>query len=62
MKKILVGILTVMLLLLFTACGAKEKIEEKAGEAIAEKIIEEAGGNEVDIEGDTIKIKGEDGR
>lgn len=57
MKKILIGLLAFMLVLSFAGCGAKEK----AGEALAEKIIEEAGGGDVDIDGDKVVIKGEDG-
>lgn len=61
MKKIIVGLLAFMLILSFAGCGAKEKMEEKAGEALAEKIIKEAGGGDVDIDGDKVVIKGEDG-
>ncbi|HCF49953.1 MAG TPA: hypothetical protein DER60_06705 [Syntrophomonas sp.] len=61
MKKIIVGLLAFMLILSLAGCGAKEKMEEKAGEALAEKIIKEAGGGDVDIDGDKVVIKGEDG-
>jgi hypothetical protein len=61
MKKILSFLLLFLLALSLAGCGAKEKIEEKAGEALAEKMIEEAGGSDVDINGDKVVIKGEDG-
>lgn len=61
MKKILIFLFMFMFVLSLTGCGAKEKLEEKAGEALAEKVMEDAGGGDVDIEGDTVKIKGEDG-
>ncbi|MFA5636016.1 MAG: DUF6591 domain-containing protein [Anaerovoracaceae bacterium] len=61
MKKVAIWILLVLLVLSFVGCGVKEKIGEKAGEALAEKILEESGAEDVDIDGDTITIKGEDG-
>ncbi len=57
MKKILIYLLTFMLLISFTGCGAKEKLEEK----VAEKVFEEAGGGDLDIDGDKITIKGDNG-
>jgi len=57
MKKILICLLTFMLLFSFTGCGAKEKLEEKA----AEKVFEEASGGDLDIDGDKVTIKGENG-
>ena len=57
MKKILICLLTFMLLFLFTGCGSKEKL----GEKIAEKVFEEAGGGDLDIEGDKVTIKGDNG-
>lgn len=61
MKKIVIWILIVLLAASLAGCGAKEKLDEKAGEALAEKVIEEAGGGDVDIDGDKVVIKGEDG-
>ncbi|MGI6685561.1 MAG: DUF6591 domain-containing protein [Bacillota bacterium] len=61
MKKIWIALLLVALMMSFTACGAKEKLENKVGEAIGEKILEEIGGGDVDIDGDKVTIKGEDG-
>lgn len=64
MKKILVLSLIMGLVFLLAGCGAKEKVEQKVGEKITEKIIEKAVGDEdtqVDIDGDTIKIKDADG-
>lgn len=57
MKKILICLLTFMLLFSFTGCGAKEKLEEKA----AEKVFEEASGGDLDIDGDKVTIKGDNG-
>lgn len=57
MKKILICLLTFALLFSLTGCGAKEKLDEK----VAEKIFEEAGGGDLDIDGDKVTIKGDDG-
>ncbi|MDI9494848.1 MAG: hypothetical protein QM227_01110 [Bacillota bacterium] len=58
MKKISYILIIITLLTLLTACGAKQKMEEK----IAEKIIEQAiGGADIDIDGDEITIKSEEG-
>ena len=62
MKKILICFLMLVIVMSFAGCGVKEKMEEKAAEAIAEKIIEDAGGGAVDIDGDKVVIKGEDGQ
>lgn len=40
-----------------SGCGAKQKLEEK----IAEKIVETAVGGNIDIDGDEVTIKGENG-
>lgn len=61
MKKVAIWILLVLLVLSLVGCGVKEKIGEKAGEALAEKILEESGAENVDIDGETITITGEDG-
>jgi hypothetical protein len=39
----------------------KENLEQKAGEALAEKVLEDAGGGDVDIDGDKVTITGENG-
>jgi hypothetical protein len=58
MKKICYILLIIILFTLLTACGAKEKMEEK----IAEKIIEQALGDaDIDIDGDEVTVKTEDG-
>lgn len=57
MKKILIYLLTFALLFSFAGCGAKEKLEEK----VAEKVFEEAGGGDLDIDGDKVTIKGDNG-
>ncbi len=61
MKKAVIWILLVLLVLSLVGCGVKEKIGEKAGEALTEKILEESGAENVDIDGDTVTITGEDG-
>lgn len=58
MKKISYILIIIVLLSLFTGCGAKQKMEEK----IAEKVIEQAVGNaDIDIDGDEVTIKTEEG-
>lgn len=59
MKKIsYILIIVALLLLLFTGCRAKQKMEEK----IAEKVIEQAVGNaDIDIDGEEVTIKTEEG-
>lgn len=58
MKKISYILIALVLISLLTACGAKEKMEEK----IAEKVIEQAVGNaDIDIDGNEVTIKTEDG-
>lgn len=61
MKKILTVLLALILVLGLAGCGAKEKLEKKAGEKIAENILEGAGAGDVDIDGDKITVKGEGG-
>lgn len=63
MKKILSLMLVIMLVMSLAGCGVKAKLEQKAGEAIAEKMIEGAGEGKVDLDldGDKVVIKGEDG-
>lgn len=57
MNKILVCLLAFVLLFSFTGCGAKGKLEEK----ISEKVFEGAGGGDLDIDGDKITIRGDNG-
>lgn len=58
MKNISYILIIIVLLSLFTGCGAKQKMEEK----IAEKVIEQAVGNaDIDIDGDEVTIKTEEG-
>ncbi len=61
MKKRFTLIFIVLVAVSFLGCGAKEKLEDKAAEAIAEKVIEESSGGDVDIDGDKVTVKGEDG-
>lgn len=61
MKKIIVIFFIMLLAASLVGCGAKKKMEEKIGEAITEKIFEEAGGGDIDIDGDEITITTEEG-
>lgn len=61
MRKISIILYAFILILSFTGCGVKEKVENKIEEKISEKVIESVGGGNVDIDGDEITIKGEDG-
>ncbi len=64
MKKILALSLLLVLIISLAGCGVKKKVEEKAGEKIAETLIEKAVGDKdtkVDIEGDAIKITDAEG-
>ncbi len=61
MKKLLSGLLALALVLSLAGCGISAKFEEKAGEAILKKIAKDAGGD-IDIDGDKMVIKGEDGQ
>ena len=64
MKKFLVvSVSTLLICGVLTGCGIREKLEKKAGEVIAEKIVEEVAGGDVDvdIDGDKVVIEGEDG-
>ncbi len=60
MKKFLMGLMAFMLVFSIAGCGAKQRLEQKAGEAIAEKILG-AAGVDANIDGDQVVIKGEDG-
>ncbi len=52
-----VAIIIIVLLLISTACGTKQKMEDK----LTEKIIEQAIGADVDIDGDEVTISTEEG-
>ena len=62
MKKFII-LLLILALICFVSvgCGAKEKLEEKAAEKLAEEMLEQGGAEDVDIDGDKVTIKGEDG-
>lgn len=62
MKKILMQVLLFTLVLTATGCGAKKKLEQKVGEALTEKMIESVTDSKVDIEGDKITIRDEQGQ
>lgn len=57
MKKALSLLLAAIFVLSLTGCGIKKKIENKIGEAIGEKVL----GDKVDLDGDKVTVKGEDG-
>lgn len=58
MKRVLVWVILFTLVLTATGCGAKKKAEE----ALAEKIFEKATDSKIDIKGDKITIKDEQGQ
>ncbi|MDF2675351.1 MAG: hypothetical protein K0R09_3623 [Clostridiales bacterium] len=57
MKKVFIWFLVSILVVSATGCGLKRKIENKIGE----KIFEGATGGKVDVKGEEVTIKGEDG-
>ncbi len=64
MKKTSAVLVAVLLPFLLTGCGIKEKIEQKVGEKITETVVEKAvgdGNTKVDIDGETVTVKGKDG-
>lgn len=61
MKKRLILFLIIVLVFSLSGCGVKKNIQNKIGEKIGEKIIEGATGQKVDVKGDQVTIKGEDG-
>lgn len=62
-KKLVIILLVVFMTVAVGGCGAKEKMEEKVAESVAEGIINKAvdGEGKVDIDGDKVTIKGKDG-
>ena len=61
MKKIVVLMLACAMLLSLAGCGIKQKAEEMAAEGFVEGVLEQNGAGDVDIDGDTMTIQGEDG-
>lgn len=61
MKKLFILLLAFVIALSFAGCGVKEKIENKVGEAIGEKALESISDGKVDISGDKVTIKGDNG-
>lgn len=64
MKKLLTILLVaVMAVSVFSGCGIKKKLEQKAGEAIGEKMLEGLAGDgvDIDLDGDEVVIEGSDG-
>jgi hypothetical protein len=61
MKKAFSLLLVSILVISITGCGIKRKIQDKIGEAIGEKVIEGITDSKVNVEGDKVTIKGEDG-
>ena len=57
MKKILIIITIILSLFMLGGCGAKQKMEDK----LAEKVMESALGVDMDIDGEEVTFKGEDG-
>lgn len=64
MKKTLTVLLAVVMVIsVFAGCGVKEKLEQKAGEAIGEKMLEGMLGEgvDIDLDGEEVVIEGSDG-
>ena len=61
MKQIVSVMLVCILIFSLAGCGIGKKAEEKGAEALAEKALME-NGVDVDIDGDTMTIKGADGQ
>lgn len=61
MKKTLIFLFVIVLVFSLAGCGAKKNLEEKAAAALAEKILGDAIGGDIKIDGDIIKIQGPDG-
>lgn len=57
MKKLFIFMALVVVILMLSGCGAKQKMEDK----IAEKVVEAALGADVDIDGEEVTVKSEDG-
>lgn len=62
MKQIVSVMLVCILIFSLAGCGIGKKAEEKTAEALAEKAMEQGGAKDVDIDGDTMTIKGADGQ
>ncbi len=62
-KKVITILLVVFVIAALGGCGAKEKMEEKVAESVAEGLINKAidGEGKVDIDGDKVSVKGKDG-
>lgn len=61
MKQIVSVMLVCILIFSLAGCGIGKKVEEKAAETLTEKALKE-NGVDVDIDGDNLTIKGEDGQ
>lgn len=60
-KSIVIFVILALICFVSVGCGAKDKLEEKAAEKLAEEMLEQGGAEDVDIDGDKVTIKGEDG-
>lgn len=57
MKKVFAILMVLLMLVALAGCNIKQKI----GEKIAEGILEQSGAGDVDIDGDSMTVTGEDG-
>jgi len=62
-KKIVVVLISTLMVLTLASCGVREKVNDKISEKVTEGVINKAtgGAGTVDIDGDKLTIKGEDG-
>ena len=61
MRKLITILYIFALIVLLAGCNIKEMIGQKIGEEAGEKILEGLGGGDVEIDGDKVEFKGEDG-
>ncbi|NLW44930.1 MAG: hypothetical protein GXY92_07070 [Syntrophomonadaceae bacterium] len=62
-KKIIVVLISILMVLTLASCGVREKVNEKIFEKVTETVINKATGGaaDIDLDGDKLTIKGEDG-